>query len=614
MNLLSLPPEILEKICKSFCTHWVKALVNLSETCQVLDTFTLPHHYHRIELKSDILYIKAFIAQITGRGQNALNHVRSLSLTYTKAKDACTSFELALRHVPQVQLLHIRLSLKHEIKTLPQTMLKSLRYLHIEQSDKESQHSTLRRQIYELLRMAPKLDTLVVQVAEMSWSFGSGGLENVKCLKIINTLVSPTCLRMILDACSQLESFIFSYSARETIESITPQTLPQALSIRQETLRYVEFYWEPQAVNDSGMEIVGSFKDLVNLETLILGGPGFRFERAEDKKTLKTCLFNLLPQSIRSVIIDSERVSLHEPILALGEAVKQGSFPMLKENSSAEVNTGLPSLARTCRVLNNAATPYIYHNIDAKRWSEQKINEFLKDRRQLHKRCFIRRLTYELDPFPLYTLLYRMPDLELLCLVDRGTFGQTLASEGQKKLHDLRYLHLERGTSSGSTRDLSTLENLFEMAPNINTLVINSGVLEWKTKLRNSPKVPLANLTCLKLYNVSVNLETLERILDNCGPVESFVYGLYQPLVALCQAKQAGSFPELRSFLQANFDISQVPYALGNLSELSERYKVSFKQEARSIFPPPVAARPPRLIHWMRCAESMRDGIFLLVS
>ncbi|KAF5540401.1 hypothetical protein FPHYL_12063 [Fusarium phyllophilum] len=358
MGLLSLPPEILEKICKLFCIHcqtaplshfpnsqnhvtpcpcriWeydaqgVKALVNLSETCQALNTFTLPHRYHRLELKSDILYIKEFIAQIRGRGHDALNHVRSLSLAYTKAKDASTSFNMVLLNVPQIQLLHIRLSLKHEIKIPPRAMLKSLRhlrYLHIEQSGKESQHSTHRLRIHELLQLAPKIDTLVIQVAELSCLFASEGLENVKCLKLINTLVSPTCLRMILDACPQLESFIFCYSAREIIESITPQTLPQALSVRQETLRYVEFYWERQPVNDSGMEIVGSFKDLTNFETLILGGPGFRFERAEEKKTLKTCLVNLLPQSIRSFIIDSESISLHEPILALGEVVSRARF------------------------------------------------------------------------------------------------------------------------------------------------------------------------------------------------------------------------------------------------------------------------------------------------
>ncbi|KAF5684488.1 hypothetical protein FDENT_6682 [Fusarium denticulatum] len=372
----------------------------------------------------------------------------------------------------------------------------------------------------------------------------------------------------------------------------------------------------------------------------------------------------------------------------------------LWEKPSAEATTGLLSLARTCRVLSNAATPYIYHNIDARGWPEVKITEFLRDRRRLQKRSSVRCLTYELEPFPLYTLLCRMPDLQLLSLVDRGSFGQTLASKSQKKLHDLRYLHLEKPTNPTSTRDLSTLENLFEMAPNIKTLVITSGVLEWKAKLRNSPKVPLANLTCLKLYNVSVTLRSLEGILDNCGPIESFIYiceqggsvtptilpfalsksssnslrylecfwhstdmaslarsllrslkafkgletlvlggsslsigvfgegtshvkeldsislvellpasivevridskhlhkDMYQPMLALCQAKQAGSFPKLRSFLQTNFDVSQVPYTLEDLNELSERYGVSFKQEATSVFPPP-EARPPWLTY-----------------
>lgn len=111
----------------------------------------------------------------------------------------------------------------------------------------------------------------------------------------------------------------------------TLQTLAQVLSVRQETLRHVELYWEPQPVNDNEMHIVGSFKALTNLERLALGGPGFRFEKAENNKTLETCLVSLLPPSIRSVSIDSDHMSIHEPIFALGEAVKQGSFPMLKE-------------------------------------------------------------------------------------------------------------------------------------------------------------------------------------------------------------------------------------------------------------------------------------------
>ncbi|KAF5230285.1 hypothetical protein FANTH_13931 [Fusarium anthophilum] len=281
---------------------------------------------------------------------------------------------------------------------------------------------------------------------------------------------------------------------------------------------------------------------------------------------------------------------------------------------SSEVTTGLLSLARTCQVLNNAATPYIYHNIDATGWPEEKITEFLRDRRQLQKRSFIRRLTYEVDPFPLYTLLCRMPGLQLLSLVDPPSVGQTLARKTVKKLHDLRYLHLE-STHPAYVRDVSTLD-LFETAPNIKTLIIKSGLLEWEDKLHDSPKVPFANITWLKLFNVDVFAKTLERILEKCGLLESFIYicqrdgliellpasivnvridskylhkDMYQPMVALCQAKQAGSFPKLRSILQSNFDISQVPYTLGDLSELSERYGISFKQEASSVFPPPVA-------------------------
>jgi len=373
----------------------------------------------------------------------------------------------------------------------------------------------------------------------------------------------------------------------------------------------------------------------------------------------------------------------------------------LWEKPSPEVTTGLLSLARTCRVLNTAAKPYIYHNIDARGWPEEKITEFLKGRGQLQERSFIRRLTYELDPFPLYTLLCRMPDLQLLSLVDRGSFGQTLASKSQKKLNDLRYLHLE-STSPTHKCDLSTLENLFEMAPNIKTLAIKSGDIKWKGNPRKSPTVPLANLTCLKFFNVSFDPLALERILKKCNPLVSFIhisqrresarpanvasalkkssstlryleccwdsiYGapppslllrslkiferlqtlvlggdslsigiaagddvthafyvknldptsltellptsivevridskhlhkdMYQPMVVLCQAKQAGSFPELRTFLQSNFDASEVPYTLGDLNQLSERYGVSFKQEARSVFPTPVA-RPARVI------------------
>ncbi|KAF5607297.1 hypothetical protein FPANT_914 [Fusarium pseudoanthophilum] len=377
MSLLSLPPEIIDKICKLFCSHcqteplshfpheqdlvtscpskiWehdaqgVKALLNLSETCQALNTLTLPHRYHRIELKSDLLYTKEFIAHARGRRQNALNYVRSLSLAYTKEIDDCYNqlpdsikprfdfFNMVLRHVPQIQILRLRLNLDHEIKV--PTTLESLRYLHIERAHEEADDSPPSLHIYDVLRQAPKIHTLVIQVTRFSWSFGSGELENVKSLKLVNTVVMPEFLEKILESCPQLESFAFIFFKKMRdwldlgVSDITmPRTLPHVLSLRQETLRYVELYWEPYIPWRSQAGIVGCFKGLTNLETLILGGPGFFFEEDENYKPFKTCLVDLLPQSIRRVAIDSEMLSLHEPIFELGEAVKRGAFPMLKE-------------------------------------------------------------------------------------------------------------------------------------------------------------------------------------------------------------------------------------------------------------------------------------------
>ncbi|KAF5632380.1 uncharacterized protein FTJAE_7490 [Fusarium tjaetaba] len=352
MGLLSLPPEIVDRICKLFCTHcqteplshspheqdlvtscprkiWehntqkAKALLSLSETCQALNTLTMPHRYHRIELKSDLLYIKEFIAHIRGRRHDAFRHVRSLSFAYTKDMDDCRNqipdsikprfnfFNMVLRHVPHIQILHIRLNLEHEIKVPRRTTLESLRYLHIERAYEESDDFPPSLHIYDVLRQAPKIHTLVIQITRLSWSFGSGELENVKSLKLVNTVVKPEILEKILESCIQLESFVFIFFIKmrdwlnlRVSDLTTPRTLPHVLSLRQETLRYVELYWEPYTWSSKAV-VVGSFKGLTNLETLILGGPGFRFEQARNFKPFKTCLVDLLPRSIRRFAIDS---------------------------------------------------------------------------------------------------------------------------------------------------------------------------------------------------------------------------------------------------------------------------------------------------------------------
>ncbi|KAJ4109334.1 hypothetical protein NW765_004220 [Fusarium oxysporum] len=729
MTLLSLPPEIVDKVCELLCSHcqtellshfphkqalvtpcpdqiWehdaegAKALVNLSETCQALNALTLPHLYHRVRPDKDILDTLTFRIYSPDHRHEVFKFARSLSLTDTltrryidgqrlDAEEQSFSFDAMLKMMPNIQLLHLSFYFIHyERNLLESTRLESLRYLHIEGPELDlATGEPHNLQYANLFQQAPKIDTLVIRVYDLSWSSRSMGLGNVKCLKIVNTCVNQKDLNFLVGSCPQLEQFVFivrgkTLTRREMDRGyVTLQTLPQVLSLRQGTLRYLEVYCRyrgpPYGVALAARNtIVSSLKDLIKLETFILGGQYFPFKVGEERKPPKYCLVDLLPPSIHSVTIESKDQNLYEPMCALAEAVRSGSFTKLKEvrqynfdmkrafrlaryealdndtfreseelgrrnnfdeekiffhdmllelsrgcnvsfcvheeklfpgklcgRPSAEDTTGLLSLARTCRVLNKAATPYIYHNIDARGWPEEKINEFLRNRRRLQERSFVRRLTYEVDPFPLYTLLCRMPGLQLLSLVDRGnSFGQTLASKAQKKLHDLRYLHL-KNTHIKAVRDLSTLENLFEMALNIKTLVIESHHLEWKTDAEDPPTMPLANLTCLKLFNDEATHTFTVKTLDPASLVEllpaSIVEvridskhlhgGMYKPMLALGQAKQAGSFPELRSFLQSNFDVSVVPYTLRDLSELSERYGISFQQEAGPIFPPPVA-------------------------
>jgi hypothetical protein len=86
--------------------------------------------------------------------------------------------------------------------------------------------------------------------------------------------------------------------------------------------------------------VITSLKEFTALETLILdgacicygeGGLG-GFDREDDEPlTDVNSLANLLPASIESVTIDGTHPSLYEPILALAQEVRNGTFPRLKE-------------------------------------------------------------------------------------------------------------------------------------------------------------------------------------------------------------------------------------------------------------------------------------------
>jgi hypothetical protein len=100
----------------------------------------------------------------------------------------------------------------------------------------------------------------------------------------------------------------------------------------------------------------------------------------------------------------------------------------------------------------------------------------------MEQRSKIRSLTYQPNRFPLYTLLCRTPELQLLSLMDRGYgygFADCQTLKTDKSLGSLRYLYLRTGRSRPDYPcNLSNVVNLFVMAPNIKTLAIELGQLE----------------------------------------------------------------------------------------------------------------------------------------
>ncbi|KAL7769754.1 hypothetical protein ACKLNR_001138 [Fusarium oxysporum f. sp. zingiberi] len=384
MTLLSLPPEIVDKVCELLCSHcqteplshfphkqalvtpcpdqiWkhdaegAKALVNLSETCQALNAVTLPHLYHRVRPDKDILDTLTFRIYSPDHRHEVFKFTRSLSLTDTltrryingqrlDAEEQSFSFDAMLKIMPNIQLLHLSFYFIHyERNLLESTRLESLRYLHIEGPELDlATGEPHNLQYASLFQQAPKIDTLVIRVYDLSWSSRSMGLGNVKCLKIVNTCVNQRDLNFLVGSCPQLEQFVFivrgkTLTRREINHGyVTLQTLPQVLSLRQGTLRYLEVYCRyrgpPYGVALAAQNtIVSSLKDLINLETFILGGQYFPFKVGEGRKPPKYCLVDLLPPSIHSVTIESKDQNLYEPMCALAEAVRSGSFTKLKE-------------------------------------------------------------------------------------------------------------------------------------------------------------------------------------------------------------------------------------------------------------------------------------------
>jgi hypothetical protein len=364
--LPDLPTEVLHTICAEFCDHCrhgsglggdtristtcsslpsitrklhdTRALISLSRACHRLYQIVTPFIYHDFDLFCmKKRQIKAFVRTIRKRPDLRAFVCRAASF-YS---------DMLLSTIVDVTQLHLKIDgqIKPRRFLSPSTTLRSLRALTLVWRTDYIDVLGLAAAT-SLLEKAPSLELL--QLCNCYMAPKGLPLENLKWLRLHDSLFGFEELRDLAEACSNLETFIFHTSIDDGDilpldygESI-PEELQRGLLPCRDTLRHLEIQcgWATCGTYLQN-RVITSLKEFTVLETLILdssciccreddGLDGSSQINGESSADVNLFL-NLLPVSIISVTINDSHPILYEPILALAQEVRNGTFPRLKE-------------------------------------------------------------------------------------------------------------------------------------------------------------------------------------------------------------------------------------------------------------------------------------------
>ncbi|KAF5010264.1 hypothetical protein FDECE_3582 [Fusarium decemcellulare] len=388
--LLGLPVEILQAVCVELCPYCTpntgaenaripgdapqrrRAVASLARACHVLNRVTTPCIYHEFvdEEGGNWNRVIGFLRTINQRSDLAAL-VRHLSLnqytthpgkhwTFIRNEAKRRGFILPYRNPPNVVdrrsnglLVDLCLSLVPNVETLDLVVWPRSEYgkfmppstnLALKECrlawDSDGAEILRLGEFATFFERTPHLESLEI---EMCYYAARGlALGNLKRLKLKDSVIKLNDLRNLATGCSKLETFIFhnnlSYEqAPIEAEHFLPKNIPLGLGPCKDTLRHLEIQcnWEPFASLSPG-HFVTSLKEFTTLETLILDVDCLCFGSTDDWEQStdtvpKSLIIKLLPSSIKTVVIDGDRTSLYEPILALANKVKKGFFTQLKD-------------------------------------------------------------------------------------------------------------------------------------------------------------------------------------------------------------------------------------------------------------------------------------------
>ncbi|KAL6871985.1 hypothetical protein J3F83DRAFT_733361 [Trichoderma novae-zelandiae] len=388
-SLMSLPVELVHKICENLCRHCTctprelqkgdlslngeAALSCLSKTCRRLREIAQPVLYHYVETGRNWNFLRSIIAR-----PDLAAHVRGLHHGWTSDSiredvDIVAAIQAHKRlqtrigaheHYPRcsghphvLELISARLpnaeELAIDMDDMPRwesvIQLKSVRRLHLFAYDDIDCLDSLG----SFLSAMPCLEGLNMQVEP--WLSSSLPVTEVRSLDLEAKWLTAPNLTLMVKSCPKLERFRYHCVLQPGPEEGTltwPQTQHILYPLRK-TLKHVNFSNVPYGspVPQQLRRDLGSFRNLDGLETLWMD-----ISRAIPKRwkprtprfpANTTDVVDMLPESLRVVYFRGLDQRWHG-IEMLASAIQGGHFPRLKTVVVQQVGA---ALNKSCRVL-----------------------------------------------------------------------------------------------------------------------------------------------------------------------------------------------------------------------------------------------------------------------